>query len=144
MREQRLELYELPDYVSRKNKRNHYGFDAVEQQTKTYTGMGTDINVHDQWAVESQGPIQDRTREHLAASDRCIVTYRRMLVKAIESVLAGENKAPMLLTAEEAAQVTGPQTIDGIGLSENKATYMDEADLKRREQSDWAAQRLSA
>src|SRR5690606_41407288 len=51
-----------------------------------------------QWAVESQGPIQDRTREHLAASDKCIYTYRRMLVKAIEATLAGEGKAPMLLS----------------------------------------------
>ena len=32
-------------------------------------GMGEeDINVHDQWAVESMGAIQDRTREHLGTS----------------------------------------------------------------------------
>ena len=65
MRDQRLELYELPDYKSRKNKTNDYGFDPHEQATATYTGMGTDINVHDQWAVESMGAIQDRTNEHL-------------------------------------------------------------------------------
>jgi hypothetical protein len=58
MREQRLELYELPDYVSRKNKTNDYGFDPHEQATETYTGMGLDINVHDQWAVESMGAIR--------------------------------------------------------------------------------------
>ncbi len=62
MRDQRLELYELPDYKSRKNRTNDYGFDPHEQQTATYTGMGNDINVHDQWAVESMGAIQDRTR----------------------------------------------------------------------------------
>ena len=65
MRDQRLELYELPDYRSRKNRSNDYGFDPHEQATATYTGMGADINVHDQWAVESMGAIQDRTREHL-------------------------------------------------------------------------------
>ena len=65
MRDQRLEMYELPDYISRKNKSNDYGFDPHEQATETYTGMGTDINVHDQWAVESMGAIQDRTHEHL-------------------------------------------------------------------------------
>ena len=31
MRDQRLELYELPDYRSRKNKANDYGFDPHEQ-----------------------------------------------------------------------------------------------------------------
>ena len=65
MRRQRLELYELPDYVPRKNKSNDYGFDAHEQAHTTYTGMGADINVHDQWACKSMGAIQDRTLEHL-------------------------------------------------------------------------------
>jgi hypothetical protein len=40
--------------------------------------MGADINVHDQWAVESMGRIQDRTREHLGQSDKAIVEYRRL------------------------------------------------------------------
>src|SRR5207245_348996 len=38
MRDQRLELYELPDYKSRKNKSNDYGFDPHEQATETYAG----------------------------------------------------------------------------------------------------------
>src|SRR5690606_37640509 len=50
MRAQRLELYELPHYTSRRNKRNDYGYSIEEQLTQTYTGMGSDINVHDQWA----------------------------------------------------------------------------------------------
>src|SRR5690606_22677244 len=77
MRAQRLELYELPNYTSRKNKSNNYGFDTQEQMTETYTEMGDGMNVHDQGAVESQVPIQDHTREHLAATDKCIYTYRR-------------------------------------------------------------------
>ena len=65
MRDQRLRLYTLPDYRPRLNKANDYGFDASEQERLTFTGMGEDINVHDQWAVESPGPIHDRTTEHL-------------------------------------------------------------------------------
>ncbi|HUN51065.1 MAG TPA: aromatic ring-hydroxylating dioxygenase subunit alpha, partial [Candidatus Sulfotelmatobacter sp.] len=83
MREQRLALYELPDYRPRLNRTNNYGFDAAEQKTATFTGMGADINVHDTWAIESQGRIQDRTREHLGHSDKVIVRYRRMLREAI-------------------------------------------------------------
>ena len=45
--------------------------------------MGTDINVHDQWACESMGPIADRTREHLGQSDKAISAYRRILRNAI-------------------------------------------------------------
>ena len=85
MRRQRLELYELPDYIPRKNKSNDYGFDPHEQEHETYTGMGADINVHDQWACESMGAIQDRTREHLGQSDKAISAYRRMLRQAIET-----------------------------------------------------------
>ena len=70
MRRQRLELYELPDYIPRKNKSNDYGFDPHEQEHETYTGMGADINVHDQWACELMGAIQDRTRSISARPTR--------------------------------------------------------------------------
>ena len=107
MRDQRLELYELPDYKSRKNKSNDYGFDPHEQATATYTGMGNDINVHDQWAVELMGAIQDRTNEHLGTSDKAIVQYRRLLRQEIEKVAGGEK--PMLfLDAAHARSDPGP------------------------------------
>ena len=67
------------DYIPRKNKSNDYGFDPHEQEHETFTGMGADINVHDQWACESMGAIQDRTREHLGQSDKAISAYRRLL-----------------------------------------------------------------
>ncbi|HSI61068.1 MAG TPA: aromatic ring-hydroxylating dioxygenase subunit alpha [Ideonella sp.] len=142
MRDQRLELYQLPDYSSRRNKRNDYGYSIDEQRTATYTGMGDDINVHDQWAVESQGPIQDRTREHLGTTDKGIIAYRRMLVKAIASTQAGEG-APMLLDPAQAEALTGPASIDGIGQGDTEA-YWQGADRERRLKSDWAAARLTA
>lgn len=138
MREQRLELYELPDYTSRKNKRNNYGFDPREQLSETYTGMGFDINVHDQWAVESQGAIQDRTREHLGTTDKGIIAYRRLLVDAIEKTQAGE-KTLMLIDESEAANFTGPASIDGIGPADRWDEYWKESDVKRRVSAPWPA-----
>lgn len=142
MRDQRLELYELPDYTSRKNKRNNYGYNIDEQLNETYTGMGNDINVHDQWAIESQGPIQDRTREHLGTTDKGIIAYRRLLVSAIEATQAGQP-APMLINADQAAAFSGPPSIDGVSPSDRAATYCKDADRKRRDQSSWAAARLT-
>jgi phenylpropionate dioxygenase-like ring-hydroxylating dioxygenase large terminal subunit len=142
MREQRLKLYELPDYTSRRNKRNNYGFDVREQLSATYTGMGDDINVHDQWAVESQGPIQDRTREHLGTTDKGIIAYRKMLVEAIEASLEG-RPAPMLVDAAQAGAFSGPASIDGIDESADPHGYWCRADMARREKSDWAAARLA-
>jgi phenylpropionate dioxygenase-like ring-hydroxylating dioxygenase large terminal subunit len=144
MRDQRLELYELPDYTSRKNKRNNYGYSVDEQLTETYTGLGSDINVHDQWACESLGPIQDRTREHLGTTDKGVMAYRRMLVKAIESTLAGEPGAPMLLTPEQAPGITGPASVDGVNTTGlDPVAYWKQADLDRRRSSDWAGARLA-
>jgi phthalate 4,5-dioxygenase oxygenase subunit len=139
MRRQRLELYELPDYIPRKNKNNDYGFDPHEQQSETFTGMGTDINVHDQWACESMGAIQDRTKEHLGQSDKAISAYRRILRRAIDEAANG-GKPLMVLDPASAAKVTGPAAIDGIGPTEGWQAYWRETDETRRKASSWASQ----
>lgn len=113
MHQQRLELYELPDYIPRINRRNDYHYDPVEQRKRTYTGMGEDINVHDQWAVESQGAIQDRTREHLGRSDIGIIQYRRLLQKALDA-LDGGGILPLHDDQGMPRRVDGPLSIDTI------------------------------
>ncbi len=138
MRDQRLQLYELPDYKSRRNKSNDYGFDPQEQLNSTYTGMGSDINVHDQWAVESMGPIQDRTNEHLGQSDKAIVQYRRLLRQEIEKVASGEK--PMLfLDADNARSIQGPGTMDGIGPTQGWEMFWMDVDVTRRRGAPWSA-----
>src|SRR5882724_500277 len=137
MRRQRLELYELPHYIPRKNKSNDYGFDPHEQEHDTFTGMGTDINVHDQWACESMGPIQDRSKEHLGQSDKAISAYRRILRGAIDE--AGRGGRPlMVLDPASAAKITGPAAIDGIGPTEGWQVYWQKTDKARRQASGWA------
>lgn len=138
MRRQRLALYELPDYIPRKNRDNDYGFDPHEQATSTYTGMGDDINVHDQWAVESMGAIQDRTKEHLGSSDRAIAAYRRLLVRAITDV--AEGRTPRLAgPAETVARITGPASIDTIGPVDGWEEYWRQQDRARRDAAPWHA-----
>jgi hypothetical protein len=137
MRRQRIELYELPDYIPRKNKSNDYGFDPHEQEQQTFTGMGADINVHDQWACESMGSIQDRTKEHLGQSDKAISAYRRILRQAIEE--AGNGGKPlMVLDPTAAAAITGPAAIDGIASAESWQSYWQKTDQSRRKASSWA------
>jgi phthalate 4,5-dioxygenase oxygenase subunit len=136
MREQRLALYELPDYKPRVGRANDWGYDVVEQKSRTYTGMGSDINVHDQWACESQGAIQDRTKEHLGSSDKAIVLYRRILNEAIDKALAGE-KPLMVLDPGTAPAITGPETIDGIGPAEGWDEYWRQSVSKRRRAASW-------
>jgi phenylpropionate dioxygenase-like ring-hydroxylating dioxygenase large terminal subunit len=140
MRRQRLELYELPDYIPRKNKTNNYGYDPDEQEHDTYTGMGADINVHDQWACESMGEIADRTQEHLGRSDKGIAVYRRLLRTAIDAVEKGE-RPPILFDAGVAAKMTGPAAIDGIGPTDDWQGYWQKTDASKRSAASWAAMR---
>ena len=131
MRAQRLKTYPAPDYKPILSRENSWGFDAEEQRTKTFTGMGFDINIHDQFACESQGPIADRTRENLGTTDKGIVLYRRLLVDAIHKLQKGE-RPPFLDGA-----LSGPPTIDGIGPTANMDQYWKDADRQRRQNARW-------
>lgn len=143
MREQRLDGITLPDYKPVRNRANQYMFDPHEQMTETYTGLGSDINVHDQMAVEGQGHIHDRTRERLCSSDKAIITYRRMLLAAIDAVAAGED--PVLLLHDTAdVESRGPIPLDGIGpTGEWESFWTDAIDAMRRG-SPWAQESAAA
>jgi len=138
MRSQRLKTYPAPDYKPIFGRSNGWGFDPEEQRGRTFTGMGFDINIHDQFACESQGRIQDRTRENLGTTDKGIVLYRRILLDAIRKNQAGE-KPLMVLDAGAAAEITGPPAVDGIGPTDRLDDYWKEFDANRRRKSAWAA-----
>jgi phthalate 4,5-dioxygenase len=135
MRAQRLELYTLPDYRSRRDRHNDYGFDIDEQATATFTGMGHDINVHDQWAIESQGRIQDRTKEHLGTSDKCIVAYRKLLMRSIKETASGG--AATLMTEGDLADMDLPATIDVIVDRDDWQHNWRREEEKRRNGAAW-------
>jgi phenylpropionate dioxygenase-like ring-hydroxylating dioxygenase large terminal subunit len=139
MREQRLRHVTLPDYIPKSGRHNHWGFNPEEQVTRTYLGMGEDdINVHDQWACESMGPIQDRTREHLGTSDRAIMLNRRLLQQAIDDVQAGRTPLGMA-SADVAATRVGPDTVDGIAPAQGWEAWWQQAVRAKREGSPWDA-----
>ena len=137
MRAQRQQFISLPDYIPHAGRHNHWGFDAEEQMRSTYLGMGEeDINVHDQWAVESMGAIQDRTREHLATSDKVIMANRRVLLKAIDTVQNG-GVAPGIGDAAEAGAMRGPDTVDGIAPADAWQAWWQQTALAKRRGAPW-------
>ncbi len=142
MRAQRLQTYPAPDYRPVHDRSNGWGFNPAEQRGQTFTGMGFDINIHDQFACESMGPIQDRTRENLGSTDKGIALYRRLLIDAIRRQQAGERPL-MVLDAASARAMTGPAAIDGIGPAESWAAYGEEADAKRRAACPWTRERAA-
>jgi phenylpropionate dioxygenase-like ring-hydroxylating dioxygenase large terminal subunit len=144
MRRQRLAHMSLPDYVPLHGRHDQWNFNPEEQRTRTYLGMGEDdINLHDQWAVESMGAIQDRTREHLGSSDKVIMAHRRALLKAIETVRGG-GTPPGVLNAAAAAAQTGPDTMDCIAPAARWQAHWQEAAAAKRAAAPWLRQPASA
>ncbi|MDQ3734346.1 MAG: aromatic ring-hydroxylating dioxygenase subunit alpha, partial [Actinomycetota bacterium] len=140
---QRLAEVSLPDYRPLRNRRNNWGFDPAEQRTLTYTGMGLDINVHDQWAVESMGAIQDRTVERLGASDRAVTANRRLLLKALDAYEAGAGLPAHPVDAEQAAELIGPLAIDTVCSVAGWEQQWRAHEADRRTRSPWAAEQMS-
>jgi phenylpropionate dioxygenase-like ring-hydroxylating dioxygenase large terminal subunit len=139
LRAQRVDSCTLPDYRPVRNRSNNWGFDPGEQRSLTYTGMGLDINVHDQWAVESAGAIQDRTVEHLGVSDRAITANRRMLLKAIADHQAGTDTPGLVTSKTRADELRGPQAVDLVAAADGWQETWRAAESGRRAASPWAA-----
>jgi hypothetical protein len=80
----------------RRNRANRYLQDRTQVGGRITAGMGTDFQAHDAFATESQGPIQNRTREHLSAMDLAITQARKCLFNAIDAVAAGRDPQHVL------------------------------------------------
>jgi phthalate 4,5-dioxygenase oxygenase subunit len=135
---QRLAGVSLPDYRPLRNRANNWGFDPGEQRELTYTGMGLDINVHDQWAVESMGAIQDRTVERLGVSDRAVTANRRLLLRAVDAYQAGGPLPARPLDPAAAAALTGPLAVDTVAPSESWRQHWRMREAARRRSCPWS------
>lgn len=141
MRLQRAQFIPGPEFIPHSGKHNDWGFDAQEQRTTTFLGMGEeDINVHDQWAVESMGPIQNRTREHLGTTDKVIMANRRMLLAAIDAVAAG-GMPPGVGDPSQSDQMKGPDTVDGIAPAGTWAQWWLQQTDAKRAKAPWMKKR---
>lgn len=140
MRKQRMEGCTLPDYAPVHSARDNYGYNPDEQSDTTYTGMGLDINVHDQWAVESMGRVQDRTEEHLGKTDVGIIKYRRMMRTAIDNLKNGKTDALPMLNGVSPAELYGPVSNDTIALDDDwRAAALASDEERRSNCTGWTA-----
>lgn len=78
-----------PDYHLHRNTENRFLQNRGEMKDTTFAGMGFNIQVHDVWATAGEGPIQDRTTEHLGYTDKVITAARRQLLDAVRTVQEG-------------------------------------------------------
>ena len=87
-----------PDMRHVRRAENRYLQDRGEMQGKdgTFCGMGEYFPAQDCFAIETQGPVQDRTHEHLGSTDIVIIEVRKALMRAIKRIEEG-GEAPGLI-----------------------------------------------
>ena len=86
-----------PDLRHIRRMENRYLQDREAlKRGESWGGMGVHFPSQDAFAIETQGPIQDRTREMLGSTDIVIAAVRRTLLKAVQQVQEGKE-APGLI-----------------------------------------------
>ncbi|HLQ35575.1 MAG TPA: hypothetical protein VK457_23050, partial [Chloroflexota bacterium] len=97
-----------PDYRRMRTQANHYLQDRAVQRKVTFTGIENFLN-HDSCVTETMGPRYDRSREHLAASDKAVITVRRRLIDAAQAFQRGEE--PPMPAADDETVLTHVDTL---------------------------------
>ena len=75
------------------NRSNGYLMDRVAQEAGTHYSGIRGLAIQDASVQESMGPIADRTRENLVATDNAIIMARLRLRKAAQAVAEGRARA---------------------------------------------------
>jgi len=91
----------LANYHSERNMQNRYLQDREEMRRRSFIGLGPSFAVHDMWATEGEGSIQDRTKEHLGYTDKAIALARRLLISATRQVREGGPAPHVIRDAAE-------------------------------------------
>ena len=79
------------------------------------------VSAQDSMAWETQGPITDRSKEHLGFADRGIVTFRKLLREQIEIVQKGGDPMGVIRDPAKAKFVDLPVINERIGLYRSQA-----------------------
>ena len=81
------------DYRLVRSKANRYLQDRDSMRDQSFSGIGFNFQAQDLCVTEGEGPIQDRTQEHLVTSDKAIVAARKRILSGIRDIQDG-GEAP--------------------------------------------------
>jgi phthalate 4,5-dioxygenase len=96
---------------------NNWGQDRAAMKQGSFTGVGvsmyaTGILLQDQAAIESMGPIVDRTAEQIGPADHAVVKGRTVYLDALKAYLSG---APALGIGQDFSCVGRPGGLEYAG-----------------------------
>ncbi len=69
---------------------NNYLLDREKQRTESYTGIDGIPN-QDAAVQEGMGPIVDRSKEFLVASDKGVIQFRRLMLRLVTELMEGKE-----------------------------------------------------
>ena len=78
------------NYVPLRHRGNDYLIDRRSQKTTSYTGI-KGVSEQDAAVQDSQGPIADRTREHLGPTDIGILHFRKLMMDQARDLMRGKE-----------------------------------------------------
>jgi hypothetical protein len=78
------------NYLPLRNLRNDYLIDRKVQKNDTFTGI-VGVSEQDAAIQDSQGPTQNRQREHLGPTDVGIVEFRKLMMGAARALQNGQG-----------------------------------------------------
>jgi len=81
------------DYRLIRNQANRYLQDRDSMRDQSFSGIGHHFQAQDLCVTEGEGPVQDRTQEHVVTSDRAILAARKLILRSIKDVQDG-GEAP--------------------------------------------------
>ena len=91
------------DYRKVRSRANTWLQDRAAMDAGSYTGMHG-VNVEDIAVQESMGPVFDRRKEHLGASDTAVIRMRRVMLDGVRRFI--DEGAPAVGLAEPVAYET--------------------------------------
>ena len=138
MRDQRLELYELPDYKSRKNSATITASIRTSRRPRPIpawapTSTCTTSGRWNRWARSRTAPRSISARATRRSCNIAACCGRRSRRSA-----AARSRC-CFSTRRTARSIQGPATMDGIGPTQGWEIYWMEVDVKRRRGAPWAA-----
>lgn len=92
-----------PNFHPRRNAANRYLQDRAAMKVFPGAGLGRALEIHDVWAVESSGPIQDRSKEQLGYSDKSVIMLRRCMQEAIKQLQTSGDVPPLAVDGADVA-----------------------------------------
>ena len=105
------------NWVPLANQSNDYLIDRDEQANNSYTGI-VGVSEQDACIQESQGPIADRTREHLGPTDLGIVRFRQLVLGAAKALANGQPPAAAHAAAAYRVRSGGAMGSDSASLTQ--------------------------